>query len=174
MRALITVVALCGFAAMAHATPPLDPLAPARDGMTACHSPDTKSRTCSVIYAYAFNADGTVMMVSTSSLSPNLIMRARRTVRVRDGMVCGQEQPSDLESTTFEFDGAPLSPERTQALRGDLLAATPSSRFGEVCLIYSQTGDTVSVASQLNGRPWPNVSEMIWVRPSDGYVLRAP
>jgi hypothetical protein len=175
MRILVAVFAFWAVAATAHPQPLADPLAPAREGMVACYSPITEGRTCRAIHTYVFNADDTATSVATASLqqAPSIVMRIRSTVSSRDGLVCGPQGASNVEAATFEIDGVPASLEQTQELR-DAMRAALASRFGELCSTFSRTGETISVASLLDGRRLPNVNTMIWVRPTDGYVLRGP
>lgn len=175
MRILIAVFALCALAGATHAQTLADPLAPAREGMVACSSPIIESRTCRGMTEYVFSADGAITSNAMASLQdiPPIVMHISQPVSVRDGMVCGPWRASDLDTATFEIDGAPAPAEQTQALRAALREAL-ASRFGDACTTYTQTGETISLSTVLNGRPLPNVNTMIWVRPTDGYVLRGP
>jgi hypothetical protein len=153
-------------------TPIADPLANARAGMTQCYTPDVARRSCRGLVAFEFHPDGSIMSREQVLIEANTVIFVSSTGYVRGAALCGPIRVEDYERAEFAIDGEPATAEQTAAMR-EMMVRRMSRRVGEICTTFEDAGDTYRVRARWNGETLP-VKTMVWVRPSDGYAVRAP
>jgi len=151
-----------------------DPLGPARQGQLHCYEPNTAAKTCQSIGGYTFAADGRIDNPADVLImaEPLVVMRVSSAVTVREGAVCGPLSREDIERAEFTIDGAPASPEDTQAIRAALQDQLASMIDVDVCTTYTPDGDGFRADVTMAGAPRPELTQrVIWIRPEDGYSI---
>jgi hypothetical protein len=175
MRTLLAALLASLVGGLAYAQPVPDPLAPARNGLVQCFTPDVAIKACRAIGSYAFNADGSIdsTAVVVVNLQPLIVMTVTSPAFVRDEMLCGPLDLAHLEAASFAVEGVPAAESETAAFRA-AMRTRMAPMVGEVCSAYTAQGEGFAVAGYHNGSQHDGLSDfMIWIDPSDGYVVRA-
>ncbi|NBB52975.1 hypothetical protein GVN24_32360 [Rhizobium sp. CRIBSB] len=151
-----------------------DPLAPARDGMAQCYTPNKAARTCRAIGTYEFHADGTITNFAEVLMneSPLVVMRAQSKVYIRDGAECGPVSDSDIRE--FLLDGSPVGPELHAQLRDVVVAARAANMpDGEYCTVFKSNDDgTMTGVVTIDGKEWSQGDDIVlWVDPAEGWKV---
>ncbi len=152
----------------------IDPLAPARQGMAQCYTPNKAARTCRALATYEFHADGTITNYAEVLLNPVplIVMRAEAPVYIKDGAECGVASDDDIQE--FLLDGAPVPPALRQQLRDAIMAERAEHvPEGEYCTVYKPNGDgTLTGVVTIDGQPYPDGEDtVLWVNPAEGWKV---
>lgn len=152
----------------------IDPLAPAREGMAQCYTPNKAARTCRALAKYEFHADGTITNYAEVLINPTplIVMRAEAPVYIEDGAECGVVSDDDIQE--FFMDGAPVPPALQQQLQDAMMAVRAEHiPEGEYCTVYKPNSDgTLTGVVTIDGEPWPDGEDIVlWVNPAEGWKV---
>lgn len=152
-----------------------DPLAPSRDGMVLCITPNAAARTCQAISVYSQGADGAIASDNRSLISPQpaVILITRTPVTMRGGLECSSTTGLADQIQAIEVDGQPLTGDQFNAVRQGVAAQFEAVLgSGELCSAYGQpqADGTIAFTVTMNGTARPELNGTgMWVRPNDGW-----
>lgn len=152
----------------------IDPLAPAREGMAQCYTPNKAARTCRALATYEFHADGTITNSAEVLVNPAplVVMHSAAPVFIRGEAECGDTDPESVDYR-FEIDGRPADSPTSAQLRAAIVAAFDQLPDGEFCTVYVPNGDGfLTGVVTINGERWPEGDDtVLWVDPADGWKV---
>lgn len=153
----------------------VDPLAPAREGMAQCYTPNKAARTCRALATYEFHADGRIINYAEILMNPTplVVMLIEAEVRIVGDAECSVTEPQDARYR-FVIDGRPADPDMSTQLREVVVASlTEMAGGGEVCTTYAPNGDgTLTGLATIDGQPWPEGNDtLLWVDPAEGWKV---
>jgi hypothetical protein len=151
-----------------------DPLAPARAGQLACHSPRVAQRTCRALTRYTWTKDGKIEVSSDVVISSNavLVFRSTTVVEARAGAFCGRLRREDVDRGTILWDGGSLPAHLEKRARSDVDLRMYDLFGREVCTAYVREGSGFRTRITVDGKEQPKMSEpMIWIRSPAGYTV---
>ncbi|MES2834447.1 MAG: hypothetical protein V4707_07065 [Pseudomonadota bacterium] len=150
-----------------------DPLAPAREGMAQCYTPNKAARTCRALANYEFHADGTITNYAVVLVNPTplIVMRAETMVHISHGAVCGTSSDSDIRG--FVIDGQTLAGPLDQQLRDASAAMRAAGPQGETCTTYIAGPDgALAYSVSVGGQSQPDTGDtVLWVNPNEGWKV---
>jgi hypothetical protein len=123
---------------------------------------------------YRINAEGQIVNDAIVFIqhNPTLVMYVSSPVSLRDDMICGRVERSDLEAAHYELDGARATAAETRAITDAIW--TTFAGMGEICSRYHPDGDAFDITVNIDGVAQPDLADrMIWIRPEDGYTIDA-
>lgn len=147
----------------------LDILARAREGHVQCFQPDVQRKTCRIMAAYSFEADGRILNTAQMLMDETgpAVLVVTSPVVVRNGAVCGRLDT--LPNARFVVAGQPATPGQDAGYR---LMLSVAPRKGEVCARWVGDGNGYMVHGALDGKPKDDFDQrMIWVEPDEGFVV---
>jgi hypothetical protein len=151
-----------------------DPLAPARAGQLACHSPKAAQRTCRALTRYTWTNDGKIEVSSDVAISKDavLVFRSTTIVEARAGALCGRLRREDVERGTILWDGGRLPANMEKRTRSEVDLRMYDLFGREVCTAFVRDGSGFRTRITIDGKEQPRMAEpMIWLRSPAGYVV---
>lgn len=147
----------------------LDILQPARQGQIQCYQPDLDAKTCRIMAAFSFEADGRILNTAQMLMDETgpAVLVITSPVVVKNRAVCGSLE--HLPKARFVVAGQPATSGQDAGYRL-MLSVIP--RKGEVCARWVGTGDGYMAYGALDGKPQKDLDQpMIWVEPGEGFAV---
>ena len=157
------------------ATPPTDPIAPAKNGMLQCYTPNPDRKTCRALASYRIDPKGLIDNIAVVLINADQLisMKTHEPVTVKAGAICGQIHRTSIQAAEFEVAGQAASPDQAETLRSQVTAAYDSLFGKEICTSYRLDGSVYQATATIDGKPSPDAAAdtVIWVSPGDGYTV---
>ena len=162
---------LLGFSAASVA----QQMAPARQGMQQCQSPNVETKTCFSLTRVS-QATPSTYRFDTEMLFDEVgpvIASERSLVTVRGSEVCQVMKADEGAGASFTSNGQPLSASDAAVYRARLRSNFAGLAGRRVCTrIVAEEDGSLTVAATLDGRRIPAGDyPMLWVKPEDGWKV---
>jgi hypothetical protein len=158
--------------AIATAAPLPAPLTPASQGQVQCYVPNSATKSCQLIAAYARDAAGVIQNRATVLVSRDfpITMTTTAPVQIHEGRVCGVVRTEDFAGATFTIAGQAADMAQTADLRAHVADGMKAVISHEVCLDYVRAGETWVAKAYFDGTAHPEGDEaFIWVAADGGW-----
>jgi len=168
------LVAALALSASAAPIPPDDLAANIAAGHLLCSNPDTASKTCTTIDAYAPVSGDAYANTGELMISevPLITIATTAVVRIENGAVCGTILAADLLNRRVRLNGADLPPERNAAVLAKLAEKFAPMVGKKSCETVSLIDGELLKFGQIQGvdirLPGKSVK---WITPQDGYKV---
>ena len=147
----------------------VDILRPARQGQIQCFQPNIDARTCKIMAAYSFEADGRILSTTQALMDETgpAVLVVTSPVVVKGRSVCGSLE--HLSKARFVVAGQPATPGQESGYR---LMLSVAPRKGEVCARWVGDGSGYIAYGSIDGKPKRDLDQrMIWVEPGEGFTV---
>lgn len=150
-----------------------DVLAPARQGMLRCASPDRARKRCATLTGFTFRPDGSFDAEVTGIGGPaGIQVHYRASGTMVDGAACFTHRANSLADATFTKPNAKLAASLQNTLRSQLTAAMAPYNGVQRCYRDRPQGGELVSRTTLDGVAHPELDRpVLWVRPDDGYKV---
>ena len=150
-----------------------DLLAPARQGMLRCASPDRARKSCATLTRFTFKPDGSFDAEVTGVGGPaGIQVHYRAPGTLVDGAACFTHQANTLADASFTKPGAKLAQSLQDSLRNQLAASMAPLNGKQRCYRDTPVGGALVSRTTLDGAAHPELDRtVLWVRPEDGYKV---
>ncbi|WP_404339033.1 hypothetical protein AB2M62_07585 [Sphingomonas sp. MMS12-HWE2-04] len=152
-----------------------DVLAPARQGMLRCTTPDQTHKTCATLTRYTVHPDGGFDAEVTGMASRPAQISIRYTMpgTVENGALCFVHSGGALSGASFTKPGAKLAPSLQETLRAQVSAGMASLSGKKRCYRDRIVNGSLVSATTLDGVAHPELDRpVLWVRAEDGYKVQ--
>jgi hypothetical protein len=157
----------------AQADPGADVLAPARQGMLRCTSPDPAQKTCSALTQFTFRPDGSFDADVTGVGGPaGIQVQYRVAGKLVDGAACFTHRANTLAEARFTKPGARLAPSLQDTLRAQLGAGLALLNGKQRCYRDRVEAGQLVSRTTLDGIAHPDLDRPVrWVSPDEAYKV---
>jgi hypothetical protein len=150
-------------------------MAPARQGMLACHVPDVLFRTCFALSKVIPTGPGTYRFETALLVDPSgpVVMKLHSPATTQGSRICERISFTRLASAKFTIAGKELPPSKRAAIMIKVRRLYAPVNGKMICTeVIPNEGEMVEVIGWVDGKRWKAADyPMKWVDPQDDWIV---